>query len=124
MCNLFPHTSNFPGILYAFPHLPSSAQHVGEHMQHCWQRNFDRLDNLIHQGLGTEAFFRSIEQELPPVVSREVLSKATGGLISAKTLSNEDALRKGPTERVRAGSKIGYTRFSAMAYIRKKIQLL
>jgi len=93
-------------------------------MQHCWQRNFDRLDNLIHQGLGTEAFFRSIEQELPPVVSREVLSKATGGLISAKTLSNEDALRKGPTERVRAGSKIGYTRFSALAYIRKKIQLL
>ena len=93
-------------------------------MQQHWQRNLERSDNLIHQGIGTEAFFRSIEQELPPVVSREVLSKATGGLISAKTLSNEDALHKGPAERVRAGSKIGYTRASVMAYIRKKIQLL
>lgn len=93
-------------------------------MQQYWQRNFERSERLINHGLGTEAFFRSIEQELPPVVSRAELAKATGGLISAKTLSNEDALRKGPTERVRAGSKIGYTRFSAMAYIRKKIQLL
>ena len=93
-------------------------------MQQYWQRNLERSDNLICQGIGSEAFFRSIEQELPPVVSRAELAKATGGLISAKTLSYEDALRKGPTERVRAGSKIGYTRFSAMAYIRKKIQLL
>ena len=90
-------------------------------MQQYWQRNFDRSDSLIRQGIGSEAFFRSIEQELPPVVSRAELSKATGGLVSAKTLSNEDALHKGPTERVRAGSKIGYTRASAMAYIRKKI---
>ena len=93
-------------------------------MQQYWQRNFDRSDNLIHQDIGSEAFFRSIERELPPVVSRAELAKATGGLISVKTLSNEDALRKGPTERVRAGSKIGYPRFSAMAYIRKKFQLL
>ncbi|WP_297895307.1 hypothetical protein [uncultured Desulfovibrio sp.] len=93
-------------------------------MQQYWQRNFDRSNSLIHQGIGTEAFFRSIEQELPPVVSRAQLSKVTGGLISAKTLSNEDALHKGPAERVRAGSKIGYTRSSAMAYIRKKFQLL
>ena len=93
-------------------------------MQQYWQRNFDRSNSLIHQGIGTEAFFRSIEQELPPVVSRAQLSKVTGGLISAKTLSNEDALHKGPTERVRAGSKVGYTRSSAMAYIRKKLQLL
>lgn len=93
-------------------------------MQQYWQRNFDRSDNLIRQGIVTEAFFRSIEQELPPVVSRTELAKATGGLISAKTLSNEDALHKGPNERVRAGSKVGYTRSSAMAYIRKKFRLL
>ena len=37
-------------------------------MQQFWQRNFDRSDNLIRQGIGSEAFFRSIEQELPPVV--------------------------------------------------------
>lgn len=93
-------------------------------MQQYWQRNFDRSDNLIRQGIGSEAFFRSIEQELPPVVSRAELAKVTGGLISAKTLSNEDALHKGPAERVRAGSKIGYTRASVIAYVRKKFQLL
>ena len=54
------------------------------------------------------------------MVSRAVLSKATGGLIPAKTLSNEDALRKGPAERVWVGFKIGYTRASSVAYIRKK----
>jgi len=91
-------------------------------MHNKWQRDFDYSDRLF--GSGSESFLRAIEQELPPVVSRAELAKATGGLISAKTLSNEDALHKGPTERVRAGSKIGYTRASAMAYIRKKIQLL
>ena len=93
-------------------------------MQQYWQRNFERSERLINHGLGTEAFFRSIEQDLPPVVSRAELAKATGGLISAKTLSNEDALHKGPAERVRAGSKIGYPRASVMAYIRKKFKLL
>ena len=93
-------------------------------MQQYWQRNFERSESLINNVHGTEAFFRSIEQELPPVVSRAELAKATGGLISPKTLSNEDALHKGPAERVRAGSKIGYTRASAMAYIRKKFKLL
>ena len=93
-------------------------------MQEYWQLNFERSERLINHGIGTEAFFKSIEQELPPVVSRAELAKATGGLISPKTLSNEDALDKGPAERVRAGSKIGYTRASAMAYIRKKFKLL
>lgn len=93
-------------------------------MQQYWQCNFDRSYNLIRQGIGSEAFFISIEQELPPMVSQDEPAKGTGGLISAKTLSNKDALHKGPTERVRAGSKIGYTRASAMAYIRKKFQLL
>ena len=93
-------------------------------MQAYWQLNFERSERLINHGIGTEAFFRTIEQELPPVVSRAELAKATGGLISAKTLSNEDSLHKGPAERVRAGSKIGYTRASAMAYIRKKFKLL
>ena len=45
-------------------------------MQQYWQRNFERSESLINHGLGTEAFFRSIEQELPPVVSRAELAKA------------------------------------------------
>lgn len=87
-----------------------------------WQHQFAQSDRLINMGIGTEAFFRAIEQELPPVVSRVEASRITGGLISVKTLSNEDALRRGPSERVRAGSKVGYTRAAFMAYLRSKIK--
>ena len=93
-------------------------------MQQCWQHDFAYMDRLFNRGIGSEDFFRSIEKELPPVVSRAELSRVTGGLISTKTLSNEDALHKGPRERIRAGSKVGYSKASAMAYLRKKLQLL
>ena len=65
---------------------------------------------MINAGLGTEEFFKAIDKALPPVVSRAELSRLTGGLIAAKTLSNEDALRKVPREHVRAGSKADNSR--------------
>lgn len=89
-----------------------------------WHHDFEYSDRLINTGIGTEEFFKAIEKALPPVVSRAELARLTGGLISAKTLSNEDALQKGPRERVRAGSKVGYSKASAMAYLRKKLQPL
>lgn len=84
------------------------------------QRDFDDSERLF--GSGLEPFLRAIELELPPIVSRAEASRITGGLISVKTLSNEDALRKGPRERVRVGSKIGYPRDALLAYLRRKIQ--
>lgn len=92
-------------------------------MHRSWQHDFEQTHRLADAGIGTEAFFRAIEKELPPVVSRAEASRITGGLISAKTLSNEDALRKGPSERVRVGSKVGYTRASFVNYLRKKMML-
>lgn len=89
-----------------------------------WHHDFEYSDRLINTGIGTEEFFKAIEKALPPVVSRAELARITGGLISVKTLSNEDALQKGPRERVRAGSKVGYSKASAMAYLRNKLQLL
>ena len=88
------------------------------------QHGFAYTDRLFYKGIGSEDFFKSIEKELPPVVSRAELARLTGGLISVKTLSNEDALQKGPGERVRAGSKVGYSKASAMVYLRKKLRLL
>lgn len=82
--------------------------------------NFAYSDRLFHTGIGSEAFFRAIERECQPLVSRAEASRITGGLVSVKTLSNEDSLRKGPHERVRIGSKIGYTREAFMAYLRGK----
>lgn len=91
-------------------------------MHNKWQRDFDYSDRLF--GSGSESFLRAIEQELPPVVSRVELARITGGLISVKTLSNEDSLQKGPGERIRVGTKIGYSRASAMTYLRKKLKPL
>lgn len=61
-----------------------------------WHHDFEYSDRLINTGIGTEEFFKAIEKALPPVVARAELARLTGGLISAKTLSNEDALQKGP----------------------------
>jgi len=84
--------------------------------------HLQQFDNArYNNGYSPEMFLQSIENALPPVVSRAEASRLTGGLISAKTLSNEDALGKGPHERVRMGSKIGYTRESFMGYLRRKI---
>jgi len=91
-------------------------------MHNKWQRDFDYSDRLF--GSGSESFLRAIEKELPPVVSRVELARITGGLISVKTLSNEDSLQKGPGERIRVGTKIGYSRASAMTYLRKKLKPL
>lgn len=93
------------------------------HQKH-WHHDFEYSDRLINTGIGSEEFFKAIEVTLPPVVSRAELARLTGGLISTKTLSNEDALQKGPRERVRAGSKVGYSKAAAMAYLRKKLKLL
>lgn len=93
-------------------------------MQQTWYPNFDRTAQLINMGIGTQDFFSTIEKELPPVVSRVELARITGGLISVKTLSNEDSLQKGPGERIRVGTKIGYSRVSAMTYLRKKLKPL
>lgn len=89
-----------------------------------WHHDFEYSDRLINTGIGTEEFFKAIEKALPPVVFRAELARITGGLISVKTLSNEDALQKGPRERVRAGSKVGYSKASAMAYLCNKLRLL
>ena len=91
-------------------------------MHRNWQHHFEQTHRLADAGTGTEAFFRTIEKELPPVVSRAEAARITGGLISVKTLSNEDALCKGPSERVRVGSKVGYPRNALMAYLRHKLR--
>ena len=93
-------------------------------MRHRDVYDFKNSNRLINLGVGSEAFFQEIEKSLTPVVSRAEASRITGGLISAKTLSNEDSLRKGPQGRVRVGSKIGYTRESFMTYLRRKIRQL
>lgn len=56
------------------------------------------------------------------MVSRAEASRATGGLVSAKMLSSNDALYIGPCGKIRIGSEVGYTRESSIAYVRSKLK--
>lgn len=70
---------------------------------------------------GTDRFFDALEKELPPVFTRDAASKCMGGLLSAKTMSNADAMGMGPSVRVRVGKKVAYERTSFMTWLRQKL---
>jgi len=63
-----------------------------------------------------------MELALLPMVSRAEPARLTGGLVSAKTLSNSDVLHIGPCGKIRIGSKVGYARDSFIAYLRSKLK--
>lgn len=86
------------------------------------QQKFPHIASAFAQGFITEDFFKALERNLPLIVSRAEASRATGGLVSAKTLSNNDALHTGPSEKIRIGSRVGYTRESFIAYLRSKLK--
>ncbi len=89
------------------------------------QRKFTSYtpDNpLLTHSVGSDAFFSAIEHALPPVFSRKKAEEVLGGLISAKTLSNLDALRTGPPK-IRSGSKVGYDRAGFMLWLRGRIKI-
>lgn len=48
--------------------------------------------------------------DLPPLISRSLVGKITGGLIAPRTMANLDSLGKGPRKRVRVGKKVAYPR--------------
>jgi len=67
-------------------------------------------------------FFTTLEKELPPLFTRQLASQKTGGLISAKTLSNLDSLNRGPSVKVRIGSKVGYERANFLQWLRGRMK--
>ena len=73
-------------------------------------------------GLGSRQLFIALDKSLPPVFTRKTASEAIGGLISPKTMSNDDALGRGPTERVRVGNKVGYEKDSFLLWLKNKIR--
>jgi len=67
-------------------------------------------------------FLITLEKELPPVFSRQVASKLTGGLVSVKTLSNLDSLDRGPSRKVKIGAKVGYERANFIQWLRGRMR--
>ncbi len=104
------------------------TSHIPQQKNNFQQNNHTQNDDkpympenpLLTNPVGSGDFFIAIEQALPPVFSRKKAAEVLGGLISAKTLSNLDALRVGPP-RIRNGSKVGYDRASFMLWLRGRI---
>lgn len=80
-----------------------------------------RTATLFDYGIGSSQFFKAIESELPPVFSRKVASQTIGGLMSAKTFSNLDALNQGPPK-IKIGNRVGYERASFMHWLRQRVK--
>jgi hypothetical protein len=93
-------------------------------LQSNWSHNdFQYTQELIQNGIGSNQFFKAIESELPPVFTRRTASQAVGGLISAKTMANLDALQQGPSVRVNIGSRrVGYERDSFIQWLKARIR--
>ena len=66
---------------------------------------------------------KALELELPLIVSRKLLSKILGGLISARTIANRDCLGLSPKVKVRIGRNIGYTRQSVLEWLEELLQV-
>lgn len=89
--------------------------------QYPWNDNeLQHTADLFGKGIGSSQFFRAIENELPPVFTRQTASQAIGGLMSPKTLSNLDALNQGPPK-VHLGAKVGYERESFMKWLKGRL---
>lgn len=64
---------------------------------------------------------QSLADRLPPVVARTDVPRLFGGVISSKTLANEDSKGTGPDGRFRLGRKVGYHTISLLAWLEKRM---
>lgn len=78
-------------------------------------------DALFSKGIGSRKFMEDLKNELPPVFTRETASKKLGGLFSPKTLSNLDALHKGPKIKHNVGKKVVYERDDFLSWLGQKL---
>jgi len=74
--------------------------------------------NQIHHNIAAQ-----LEKECPPILSRRMASKMSGGTISPRTLANLDSQGSGPAERVKIGRRSGYTRTSFITFLLDRMEL-
>lgn len=67
-------------------------------------------------------FLDDLYTKLPPLFTRETASQMTGGIFSPKTLSNFDAVGKGPRRKMRIGKKVVYAKDSFIDWLRRMLE--
>jgi hypothetical protein len=61
----------------------------------------------------------NLADSLPPMLARERVEQALGGVISAKTLANNDSLGTGP-KRFRVGRKVVYNTVDLLEWLENR----
>ena len=67
-------------------------------------------------------FFSGLRDSLPPVFTRKFASEITGGLFSAKALSNMDSAGRGPSRKVMSGKTILYEKEDFIDWLKTTIK--
>lgn len=78
--------------------------------------------NKLFSNSNTDAFYKTIEDSLPPIFTRQTASMAIGGLISPKTFANLDSKGQGPPVKRRLGTKVAYERESFVTWLRGRLK--
>ncbi|MBI9088202.1 MAG: hypothetical protein JEZ12_03200 [Desulfobacterium sp.] len=94
-----------------------------EHNENCENdadlHNNDKKDNFVKYKFNKTL----LDFEVPAIVSRKLLSKILGGLISPRTIANWDCLGLAPKVKVRIGRNIGYTRNSVLEWLEDNLEV-
>jgi hypothetical protein len=87
------------------------------------------MDKLIKKEMADKAkakreqILASIERELPPVVFRNWHKWRDILPMAPRTVANDDALGKGPANKVYVGRNAGYPRAEFLDYLKKRIRI-
>jgi hypothetical protein len=68
-----------------------------------------------------EKFIRSLEDALPPVFARQMLTELTGNLFNSRTITNRMSRGDGPPG-IKIGRKIGFSRNSFINWLRTQTE--
>lgn len=62
--------------------------------------------------------FEDIGRDWPELISRKEASRLTGGIAHPRTLANLDCLGKGPSQKLRIGRQVCYTKKSFIEWLK------
>lgn len=71
--------------------------------------------------ISSPSLIEQLRENLPPFFSRQFICKQLGGALTPKTLSNLDAMREGPENRICMGKKVLYERESFLDWLSQRV---
>lgn len=88
----------------------------------------ENYQKSIHNNPGVPSSFEKsrliekLRRELPVTFTRQYVCERLGGLISRKTLSNLDAMNKGPASKMNFGRRVSYDRDDFLRWLETRLE--